>query len=249
MLFEGRNTMGQLDGKVAIVTGASSGIGWAISEAFSAAGAKVVVTARSLDKLEKLANSLSGETLVVKADVGKEPDVLNLFEKTMAKFGRVDLLINNAGMARHIATDEMTLAEWQEVIDVNLTAVFLCSREALKIMKTQKEGRIINIGSVSARRPRMATISYAATKFGLEGMTHSLALEGREHGITCSILHPGVTESNLSGNLSSAEKNPGRVMPVDKVAEIMVTMAALPRDMSFLDATVLPIGMPFLGRG
>jgi len=244
--------MGQLDGKVAIVTGASSGIGKAAAEAFSAAGAKVVLAARSEGKLRELADKLTGaggEALAVKADVGREPDVLSLFEQTMARFGRVDILLNNAGLARHVPTVEMTLAQWQEVIDVNLTAVFLCAREALKIMKRQHGGRIINIGSVSARRPRPDTISYAATKFGLEGMTHALALDGRADGVTCSILHPGVTESNLSGNLTSAERNPGRVMPVERVAEILVMMAALPPDMSFLDATVLPIGMPFLGRG
>lgn len=243
--------MGQLEGKVAIVTGASSGIGQAIAEAFSAAGAKLVLAARRRETLEEMAAAMAksgGEALVVGADVTKEPQVLDLFEKAVARFGRVDLLVNNAGMVRHVETEAMTLAQWQEVIDVNLTAAFLCAREGLKIMKRQKEGRIINIGSVSARRPRPASISYAASKFGLEGMTHALALEGREHGVTCSILHPGVTESRLTGNLTSSERSPGRVMPVAEVARIVVLMAALPRDMSFLDATVLPIGMPFLGR-
>jgi NAD(P)-dependent dehydrogenase (short-subunit alcohol dehydrogenase family) len=243
--------MGDLEGKVAIVTGASSGIGKAAAEAFSAAGAKLVVAARRREKLEELAAAAAksgAEVLVVEADLTKEPAVLDLFEKTLGRFGRLDLLVNNAGMVRHVETDQMTLAQWQEVIDINLTAAFLCAREALKIMKRQKEGRIINVGSVSARRPRPASISYAASKFGLEGMTHALALEGREHGVTCSILHPGVTESNLTGNLTSAERSPGRVMPVAEVARILVMMAALPRDMSFLDATVLPIGMPYLGR-
>jgi NAD(P)-dependent dehydrogenase (short-subunit alcohol dehydrogenase family) len=238
--------MGQLDGKTAIVTGASSGIGEAIATAFAAEGAKVAVAARRADRLEALARRIGHGAIAVKADVTKEADVLALFKRAHEAFGRLDLLVNNAGIARHKATDETTLADWQEVIDINLTAAFLCSREALKTMKPQKSGRIINIGSVSARRPRMQTIGYAASKFGLEGMTHSLALEGREYGITCSILHPGVTQSNLAGDTVSAASD--KIMPVAEVAKIVVLMAALPRDMSFLDATVLPIGMPFLGR-
>jgi NAD(P)-dependent dehydrogenase (short-subunit alcohol dehydrogenase family) len=237
--------MGQLDGKTAIVTGASSGIGRAIATAFAAEGAKVALAARRADRLADLAREIGNGALAVQADVTKEADVLALYAETMAAFSRLDILVNNAGIARHLPTDETTLAQWQEVIDVNLTAAFLCAREALKVMKPQKSGRIINIGSVSARRPRMQTIGYAASKFGLEGMTHSLALEGREYGVTCSILHPGVTESNLAGDTSKASD---RVMPVGEVAKIVTLMAALPRDMSFLDATVLPIGMPFLGR-
>ncbi|HVV94323.1 MAG TPA: SDR family oxidoreductase [Hyphomicrobiales bacterium] len=238
--------MGQLDGKTAIVTGASSGIGEAIAAAFAAEGAKVALAARRADRLEALAVRIGHGAIAVRADVTKEPDVLALFERTKAAFGRVDILVNNAGIARHKPTDETTLAEWQEVIDINLTAAFLCAREALKAMKPQKSGRIINIGSVSARRPRLHTIGYAASKFGLEGMTHSIAMEGREHGITCSILHPGVTESNLAGDTTT--KASDKIMPVVEVAKIVTLMAALPRDMSFLDATVLPIGMPFLAR-
>jgi NAD(P)-dependent dehydrogenase (short-subunit alcohol dehydrogenase family) len=238
--------MGQLDGKTAIVTGASSGIGEAIAAAFAAEGAKVALAARRVDRLEALAQRIGHGAIAVKADVTKEPDVLALFARTQEAFGRLDLLVNNAGIARHKPTDEMTLADWQEVIDINLTAAFLCSREALKAMKPQKSGRIINIGSVSARRPRLHTIGYAASKFGLEGMTHSIAMEGREHGITCSILHPGVTESNLAGDTTT--KASDKIMPVVEVAKIVTLMAALPRDMSFLDATVLPIGMPFLAR-
>jgi NAD(P)-dependent dehydrogenase (short-subunit alcohol dehydrogenase family) len=243
--------MGQLRGKVAIVTGASSGIGRAIAEAYAAEGAQTVLAARSGDKLEALAGTIrqrGGEALVAVSDVGHEHDVLDLFRRTIEAFGRVDILVNNAGTAARSATEELSLAEWQRVLDVNITGPFLCSREALKIMKRQGGGRIINIGSISARMPRPNSAPYTTTKFALEGLTRSLALDGRAHGIAVSIIHPGNALSGLwRGNEERARKE--GVMPLEEVARIALLVATLPPEMNLLESVVLPVTQPFIGRG
>jgi NAD(P)-dependent dehydrogenase (short-subunit alcohol dehydrogenase family) len=242
--------MNDLQGRVAIVTGASSGIGRAIALDFAAAGATTVLAARSADKLKDLAAEIraaGGTALDVPADITDEQQVIALFRKTLDTYGRVDLLVNNAGIADHTPTHELSLALWQKVIDINLTAVFLCCREALKVMRPQKRGRIINIGSVSARVPRPNTIAYVAAKCALEGMTHSIALDGRADGITCSILHPGVTESMLAG--AHNPRPPTQMMAAADVARIVTLMAALPDTTNLMEGLVLPIEMPFLGRG
>ncbi|HEY5211353.1 MAG TPA: SDR family oxidoreductase [Stellaceae bacterium] len=243
--------MEALTGRVAIVTGGNSGIGRAIALAYAAEGAKLVLAARRADQLKEVAEQIvaaGGAALAVPTDITQEPDVLALFEKTMAAHGRVDVLINNAGTATRESADELSLAQWRKVIDVNLTGAFLCSREAFKIMKRQKQGRVINIGSVSAKVPRPNTIAYAASKFGLEGMTRALALEGREHGVLVSILHPGNTVSSL-GPATQIGANPEGRMEAEDLAQVAVLMAKLPREVNMLEALVLPRTMPFLGRG
>ena len=243
--------MEALTGRVAIVTGGNSGIGRAIALAYAAEGAKLVLAARRADQLKEVAEQIvaaGGSALAVPTDITQEPDVLALFEKTMAAHGRVDVLINNAGTATRESADELSLAQWRKVIDVNLTGAFLCSREAFKIMKRQKQGRVINIGSVSAKVPRPNTIAYAASKFGLEGMTRALALEGREHGVLVSILHPGNTVSSL-GPATQIGANPEGRMEAEDLAQVAVLMAKLPREVNMLEALVLPRTMPFLGRG
>ncbi len=238
--------------RVAIVTGASSGIGAAIARTFAEAEIKTVLAARSTDKLEAVAaeiKSKGGTALVCATDITMEPQVVRLFERTMAAYGRVDILINNAGLADHIPTVDLTLAEWQRSIDVMLTGPFLCGREAMRIMVKQKRGRIINIGSVSSRRPRPHTVGYAAAKFGLHGITQSMALDGREHGITVSIIDPGVTESHLAGAAGSRPtRPPSQMMKAEEIAEIALLIARLPDETNLMEAFVLPIGMPFLGR-
>jgi NAD(P)-dependent dehydrogenase (short-subunit alcohol dehydrogenase family) len=239
-----------LSERVVIVTGASSGIGEAIAREFAGDGAITVLAARSADKLSALAAALreaGGTVLDCPTDVTSEAQILRLFATVMERFGRVDVLINNAGIADHTPTVDVSLAAWQRVIDTNLTSAFLCSREAMKIMKRQRRGRIINIGSVSAKVPRPDTIGYAATKFALDGLTRSLALDGREFGIAASILHPGVTTSLLSGKTRDVPAT--EIMPAMEVARIVVMMATLPDEMNLLEGLVLPIGMAFLGRG
>ena len=240
-----------LQDRVAIITGGNSGIGRANAKAYAKEGAKVVLAARrgaELDKVAEEIRSAGGNVLPIKTDVTKEPDVLALFAGAMKAHGRVDVLINNAGTATREAADELPLASWQKVIDVNLTGCFLCAREAFKIMKQQKTGRIINIGSVSAKVPRPNTIAYAASKFGLEGITRALALEGRDHGILVSILHPGNTVSSLGPALQIGGNPEGR-MQAEDLAQVAVLMAKLPSEVNMLETLVLPRTMPFLGCG
>jgi NAD(P)-dependent dehydrogenase (short-subunit alcohol dehydrogenase family) len=244
--------MKDMSERVAIVTGASSGIGAAIARSFAEAQIKTVLAARSADKLEAIAREIKGKggtALACATDITIEPQVVQLFERTMAAYGRVDILVNNAGLADHIPTLDLSLADWRRSIDVMLTGPFLCGREAMRIMVKQKRGRIINIGSVSSRRPRPNTIGYAAAKFGLHGITQSMALDGREHGITVSIIDPGVTESHLSGATGARPRGPAtQMMKAEEIAEIALLVARLPDETNLMEAFVLPIGMPFLGR-
>ncbi|MBW1961810.1 MAG: SDR family oxidoreductase [Deltaproteobacteria bacterium] len=243
--------MGRLQQKVAVITGASTGIGKSIAIAFADEGAKVVLASRSREKLEAAAKeirSLGGTALVIPTNVVVEADVENLFHQIMEDYGRVDILVNNAGITTKTPTDELTLETWQSVLDVNLTGAFLCSRAALKIMKQQRSGRIINIGSVSAKVPRPHSAPYVTSKFGLEGFTRSLALDGREHGISVCILHPGNTATPIwQGREEQAQKE--GVMSADDLARVALAMATLPPDVSMLEGIVLPMKMPFLGRG
>jgi NAD(P)-dependent dehydrogenase (short-subunit alcohol dehydrogenase family) len=240
----------ELTGRVAIVTGASSGLGAVMAAALARQGAKVVLVARRAEQLGAVATTIrdaGGTALDIVGDVTREADVLGIFQATMAEFGRVDILVNNAGIADHTPTDELSLARWHEVIDVNMTAAFLCAREALTIMKRQRRGRIINIGSISCKTPRPDTIAYVASKFALEGMTRSLALDGRDFGVSASILHPGVTATSLVAGMN--ERPADEVMQAEEVARVLVLMVTLPDEVNMLEGLVLPLRMPFLGRG
>lgn len=243
--------MGQIQDRVAVITGASTGIGKSIAMAFVAEGAKIVLASRSADKLEAVAQEIqgaAGTALVVPVDVTVEDAVVDLFRQAVDAFGRVDILVNNAGVSKGAPTDELSLEVWQQVIDVNLTAAFLCSREALKIMKSQRAGRIINIGSVSAKVPRIHSAAYTTSKFGLEGLTRSLALDARDFGIAVSILHPGNTATPIWTGREDIARQEG-VMSPDDLARVAVTIAALPPEVNMLESTVLPVSMPFVGRG
>ena len=243
--------MGQLNDRVAIVTGASTGIGASIATAFAKEGAKVVLAARRREQLDALARTIQtagGTALAVPADVTVEEQVLNLFRRTQDAFGRLDILVNNAGTSVGKLTEELTLEEWRRVIDCNLTGAFLCSREALKIMKRQRSGRILNIGSVSAKMPRAHTAAYATSKFGLEGLTHSLAVDGRAHGVAACVLQPGNVVTPLWDGREEVMKREGAMAPED-LARIAVAMMALPPEINLYEAIVLPLTMPMLGRG
>jgi NAD(P)-dependent dehydrogenase (short-subunit alcohol dehydrogenase family) len=243
--------MNELQDKVAIVTGASAGMGQAIAESFAAAGARLVLAARRHDLLETVAAGIretGGTALAVPADVTDEGEVAALFRRAVAEFGRVDILVNNAGVSINVPTDELPLAEWRRVIDVNLTGAFLCSREALRIMKKQGGGRILNIGSVGAKVPRHNAAPYTASKFALEGLTRSLALDGREHGIAASIIHPGNTATGFGRQGTGEVRQEGSMTPAD-VARVVLLMASLPATVNLLESIMLPVSMPFLGRG
>lgn len=243
--------MSSLQDKVALVTGASSGIGRSIAIALAAEDARVVLASRNEAKLAEVANQIDaagGSAEIIPADVTNEEQILALFRRIGSRYGRLDLLINNAGTATAAPVEELALEEWRRVLDLNLTAAFLCSREAFRIMKTQSAGRIINIGSFAATIPRPATAPYTVSKAGLEALTHSLALEGREHGITACILHPGNTRSGFWAGREEAAREEGVMAPED-VARMTVTIAAMPDDVLVLKTVMLPVSMPFLGRG
>lgn len=238
----------RLKDRVAIVTGASSGIGRSIAVALAAEGARVIVAARSADRLAALVAEIEekgGTAHAVTTDVTVESQVRALFDACVSTYGAPDLVVNNAGIADHTPSTELSLDRWHEVIDINLTSVFLCSREALRLMTGG--GRIINIGSISAKVPRRDTAAYTASKFGLEGLTRSMALDGREKGIAVSMLHPGSTTSALVPGITD-QPRPGSMDP-DDVARVVVLMASLPHDVNLFEGTILPVSMPFLGRG
>jgi NAD(P)-dependent dehydrogenase (short-subunit alcohol dehydrogenase family) len=242
--------MEDLNGKVGIVTGASSGIGEGIARALAAAGMAVAVVARRKDRLDALAAEIAaagGRAAAIAADITREDEVLRVFAGTEANLGAPDLLVNNAGIAHATPLEEVTLDLWNRVIGINLTAAFLCAREAFARMKAGGGGRIINIGSISAKLPRNEAIAYNASKYAIEGMTRSLAIEGRAHHVTATCIHPGATRSELApGHTDRLETD--CLMPAD-VGALVVYAARLPRDLCLLDATVIPVRVPFLARG
>jgi NAD(P)-dependent dehydrogenase (short-subunit alcohol dehydrogenase family) len=246
----------QLRGKVAIITGASGGLGKGMAEVFAAEGAKTVVAARRKEALEQVAGGIrarGGEALVVPTDVTREAQVTALFTSTMEAYGRVDILVNNAGMPTRTPIEDTTLADWQAVIDLNLTAPFLCAREAVRIMKKQGGGRIINIGSISAITPRRHSAGYAATKAAIEGLTRSLTLDGRDYGVVASVIHPGATASSF--NAARGGAGPGKtpadyIMSTEDLARVALLMCSLPPEVNLFEATLLPNNMvSFIGRG
>jgi NAD(P)-dependent dehydrogenase (short-subunit alcohol dehydrogenase family) len=243
--------MPQLDHRVAIVTGASTGIGLAIAKAFAAEGAKVVIAARSHERLQAAADAIQangGEALAIPTDVSKENQVELLFARALEAYGRVDILVNNAGVAAPDAVENLKLEDWQRVIDVNVTGAFLCAREAFRHMKPKGGGRIINIGSISAKVPRHKSAAYTTSKFALEGLTRSLALDGRAYGIAVSVLQPGNTDTPIWQGAEEKARKEG-LMAAEEVAKVAVLIASLPADVNLYESILLPVTMPFLGRG
>ncbi|MSR84119.1 MAG: SDR family oxidoreductase [Candidatus Latescibacteria bacterium] len=247
--------MGRLTGKVALVTGASQGIGKGIARGLGKEGAKVVLSARNAAKLDQVAadfNKESIEALAVPADVGDEGQVVALFAKTISHFGRLDVLFNNAGAFDGGPVESLSLEAWNRVIAACLTGAFLCTREAFKIMKPQGGGRIVNIGSISAQRARMHSAPYTSAKHGIWGLTQATALEGREHRIVVSCLHPGnvLVERRQQENLGGMKEDGAEpMMSVEELAEVAVHMATLPLHVNFLEAIVLPTTQSYIGRG
>jgi NAD(P)-dependent dehydrogenase (short-subunit alcohol dehydrogenase family) len=236
-----------LTGRVVVVTGASSGIGEACAVAFADKGAKVVLAARRAERLAGLVERLGDAALAVTTDVTDEAAVQNLFDQAVARFGTVDVLINNAGVADSTAVYEMSLATWRQVIETNLTSAFLCSRAAFRVMKDKGRGRILNIGSISARVPRHNSPAYAASKWGLDGLTRSLAIDGREFNIAASIFHPGIVATEIAPGAVKLPEN-FAASPQD-IAGVIVHMCDLPDHLNFYEGMVVQIDLPFLGRG
>jgi NAD(P)-dependent dehydrogenase (short-subunit alcohol dehydrogenase family) len=243
--------MGKLDGKVALVTGANKGIGKGIARGLAAEAASLVLTARGAAELEQVAAELAGRgtaVLAVPADVTDERQVQAVFAQALERFGRLDVLVNNAGAFDGGPLDELSAETWDKVLAVNLRGPFLCTREAMRVMKRQRAGRIINIGSISAQRVRPHSAPYSASKHGLWGLTQVTALEGREHGISCGCLHPGnVRVERRQGTAKQEDEEP--MMTVEELAEAAVLMATLPPHVNMLEAIVLPVGQLYVGRG
>jgi NAD(P)-dependent dehydrogenase (short-subunit alcohol dehydrogenase family) len=248
-------------GKVALVTGASAGIGKASALALLREGYRVVLTARRMELLEKaIAESGAGgdRALAVTADVGDPASVRELFAKTRDKFGRLDVLFNNAGMgAPAMPMEDLPFDKWQQVVAANLTGTFLCCQEAIRIMKAQspKGGRIINNGSISAHAPRPMSIAYTATKHAITGITKTISLDGRKDDIACSQIDIGnaateMTERMAKGVMqANGEMGIEPRMDVQHVASAIVYMAGLPLDANVQFMTIMATKMPFVGRG
>ncbi len=243
--------MGKLDGQVALLTGGNKGIGKGIALGLAAEGAALVLAARDQETLNRTVAEIQArgaKAVAFPADVTDERQVKAMFGKTMELFGRLDLLINNAGAFDGGPLDELSVEAWDKVLAVNLRAPFLCTREAMRIMKSQKRGRIINIGSISAQRVRPNSAPYSASKHGLWGLTQVTALEGRPFGISCGCLHPGnvlVERRKESANPDDDEP----MMAPAEIAQAAVLMATLPPEVNMLEAIVLPVGQPYIGRG
>jgi NAD(P)-dependent dehydrogenase (short-subunit alcohol dehydrogenase family) len=247
--------------KVALITGAGTGIGKGVALALAADGFSIVLVGRRLEPLQTVATEISRaghRSLVWAADVAEESSVRELFGRVRTEFGRLDLLFNNAGTnARAVPLEELNLAEWQQVIDVNLTGAFLCTQEAIRLMKSQSPagGRIINNGSISAHTPRPHSAAYTASKHALSGLTKSTALECRPFGIACGQIDIGNADTAIASHLSRGALQPDGsrlaepLMDPRYVADAVRYMAGLPLDANVLTMTVMATGMPYVGRG
>jgi NAD(P)-dependent dehydrogenase (short-subunit alcohol dehydrogenase family) len=247
--------------KIAMVTGAGSGIGRATSLALLAAGYKVVLAGRRADALNEtkaLAGALAEHALAVPTDVTDPAAVAALFDANARAFGRLDLLFNNAGTgAPAIPMDELTFEQWKAVVDINLTAVFLCTQQAFKMMKNQspRGGRIINNGSISAYAPRPFSAPYTATKHAITGLTKAVSLDGRAFDIACGQIDIGNAASDMTQRMTSGVPQANGTLMVEPrmdlkhVADAVVHMASLPLEANVQFMTVMATKMPFVGRG
>jgi NAD(P)-dependent dehydrogenase (short-subunit alcohol dehydrogenase family) len=246
--------------KIALVTGAGTGVGRAAALALLREGYAVVLAGRRKDKLEEVAREANGETLVVSADVADPASIRALFAKTKETYGRLDVLFNNAGIgAPAMPIDEIPFDRWQAVVATNMTGLFLCTQEAIKIMKAQnpRGGRIINNGSISAHTPRPGSAPYTATKHAVTGLTKQTALDCRPYDICCGQIDIGNAATPLTERMVQGEgvlQPDGRKMieprmAADDVGRAVVYMASLPLDTNVLFMTVMANLMPYVGRG
>ena len=245
--------------KIAMVTGAGSGIGRACARALSKAGYAVVLAGRRLDALQAVAKELSGETLCVATDVTDPKSVANLFAEAKKKFGRLDVLFNNAGTGAPgtVLLEDLTPEQWLGVVQTNLSGVFYCTQEAFKIMKAQtpRGGRIINNGSISSQAPRPNSAPYTATKHAVTGMTKSSSLDGRKYDIAVGQIDIGNAATDMTSRMTDGVPQangtmaPEPRMDVEDVARSVVFMASLPLDSNVLTMTVMATKMPLVGRG
>ncbi len=247
--------------KVAIVTGAGTGIGKAVALTFLQEGYRVALAGRRQELLAqavKEAGVAAGQALIVPTDVRDPASVQALFAHTKEAFGRLDVLFNNAGTsASGVPLEELSYAQWQAVVDTNLTGAFLCTQEAFKLMKSQdpRGGRIINNGSISAHTPRPNSAPYTATKHAMTGLTKSTALDGRKYDIACGQIDIGNAFTEMAAKMAQGVPQADgsiaveAVMDVQHVARAVLHMASLPLDANVLCMTIMATKMPFVGRG
>jgi NAD(P)-dependent dehydrogenase (short-subunit alcohol dehydrogenase family) len=248
-----------LTSKLALVTGGSGTIGLAIAKRLVEQGASVVLTGRRQDKLEEALSKIKQETVFppgvsvvcIPCDVTMEASVVELFQKIEQMFegSSVDLLVNNAGINIAGLTVDMPADDFMKVMNVNVLGPFLCAREAMKRMKQKKAGRIINIGSISAISSREDSAPYTASKFAMAGLSQSLSLDGRPHGIAVGIVHSGNVKSDMLTEEQLAKRSFEGFLDADNVAACVVTMACLPITANVLELTVTPTPQPLVGRG
>ncbi len=243
---------------VALITGAGSGIGKACALALSEAGFAVVLAGRRRELLETVAAACRGSSLVQEADVSDPDSVQNLFECTRDKFGRLDLLFNNAGGgAPPKPLEDLSIEEWRRVVDVNLSGAFFCTQQAFRLMKSQDPmgGRIINNGSISAHVPRPWSAPYTASKHGVTGLTRSTSLDGRAYNIVCSQIDIGNALTEMTARMGEGVPQPdGSIRPeptmdVQHVAQAVVQIAQLPLESNVQFMTIMASKMPYIGRG
>jgi len=247
--------------KVAVITGAGSGIGRASAIALLEAGYAVTLTGRRQSALEEsiaLAGADQTRALAVPADISRPDQVASVFAQTLSRFGRVDVLFNNAGQnAPGVLFEDLSYEKWQAVVDVNLTGSFLCAQAAFRIMKDQnpRGGRIINNGSISAHAPRPDSAPYTSTKHAITGLTKTISLDGRKYDIACSQIDIGNAMTELAARMAKGVKQANgtiaveAMMDVAKVGEAVVYMASLPLDTNIQFMTIMATKMPFVGRG
>ncbi len=243
--------------KIALVTGAGSGIGRAAALALLDAGWSVVLAGRRAEELEITASHAPDRALVAPTDITDEAQVDALFAATAQKFGRLDLLFNNAGASAGGRLEDLSLEAWKRVVDVNLTGAFLCTRAAFRMMKAQdpRGGRIINNGSISAHAPRPYSVAYSATKHAITGLTRSSSLDGRPYDIACGQIDIGNAATEMTSAMAKGVPQadgsfaPEPLMDVKAVADAVVMMAGLPLDANVQSMTIMATKMPFVGRG
>ena len=247
--------------KVALVTGAGTGIGKAAAKALLDGGFNIVLTGRHLDKLHLAVQAIGGSDqncLAVTCDVGKPEEVKHLFLQIKQHFGRIDVLFNNAGMgAPAIPMEELSYEQWMNVVNANLCGAFLCSQEAIRMMKAQSPqgGRIINNGSISAHAPRPMSAPYTATKQAITGLTKSIALDGRPFNIACGQIDIGNAGTEMTIPMAAGILQPDGskkvepLMDVAHVGQAVLHMAQLPLESNILSMTIMATNMPFVGRG
>ena len=248
----------ELMNKTAMITGAGSGVGRAVAKALAPRGWSLVLVGRKQETLEETAHGLAGDHLVAPADVGNPAQVKAVFARLKDKFGRLDMLFNNAGMGTPaIPMEELTFEQWQAVVNVNLTGAFLCAQEAMRLMKAQapRGGRIINNGSISADRPRPHSAPYTATKHAITGLTKSTILDGRPFDITASQIDIGNAATEMTQRMTQGVLQPdGKLaveprMDVDHVGQQVAFMAGLPLESNVAFVTIMATKMPLFGRG